>query len=448
MTATVTSPTVNTATRDRRLIAGALALALVLRVVLVAATRSRYAPVLDAFNFNIIATSISRGHGFGPTLVPGLHGPSAFRTPLWPGVLGGLYYVTGVSWTAGRLVMAVIGTGLVGAIGAVAWKVAGRKVGLVCLFLAAVYPPLLMAGYGLNYEALMALLVFGALLCGLQWRDHPERWVWLALAGILTGAAILCRENTAFVLVPLWIFIWQSRIRGSRGQLFRRWLGVTLCAAAVVVPWTIRNAVELHAFVPVSDSPGYALAGAYNPVSLQHLWSPNMWIVPTEYPAGRALALKSLGLNEAHFTAKFQTQALDYVKAHPSSVPKVVVSNLYRLFSLGGYKSSNWIAPYIPWPLRLVELSVVSFWGATVLAAIGAFTKRARKIPWALWVFPVLWCASILLTVTTIQYRLIAEPFLLILAAAALVQYWERYRKRAVPNDRTPDEHAAAVPAG
>jgi len=35
----------------------------------------------------------------------------------------------------------------------------------------------------------------------------------------------------------------------------------------VVAPWTIRNAVVMHALIPVSDETGGTLAGTYNPVS-------------------------------------------------------------------------------------------------------------------------------------------------------------------------------------
>ena len=31
-----------------------------------------------------------------------------------------------------------------------------------------------------------------------------------------------------------------------------------------VAPWTIRNAYELHAFVPTTTQLGWALAGTYN----------------------------------------------------------------------------------------------------------------------------------------------------------------------------------------
>jgi 4-amino-4-deoxy-L-arabinose transferase-like glycosyltransferase len=429
---TVTSTEVPARHRDRQYIAGALGLAFVVRVILVVLTRHTYVPVSDAADFSRIATSIAHGHGFGSDTIA-THGPSAFRTPLWPALLGGVYAVTGTSWTAGRLVLAVISTGFVGMVGAFAWKVAGRKVGLVCLFAAAVYPPFLLASYGLNYEVLMGLLVFSALYFGLRWRDHRTSWSYLVLAGVCSGLAVLCRENAAFVLVPLWIFIYLGREKGKRGLLLRRLLTVTGCAVIVVVPWTIRNAVQLHAFVPVSDSPGYTLAGDYNSFSMQHLGTSQMWVPPQVDPTNRALMIKDIRDNEAQLSASLQSQAIHFIIHHPSAVPKVVGWNIIRLFSLQGVKSSNWTAPYIGWPIHFVELSVVSFWGIALLAIPGAFTRRARRIPWAIWLFPVLWCISLVLTSTILQYRLVVEPFVLLLAAIAVVRLYER--RRGVTDD-------------
>jgi hypothetical protein len=192
---------------DRVLILAIVAVAFVLRVALVVATIHRYAPAGDAADFSRIATSISQGHGFGKTVLPDISGPSAFRTPLWPSILAATYWVFGVSWTAGRLVLAIFSTVFVVLIGAFCWTLLGRKIGLLAMAIAAIYPPLLLAGYGLNYEVLMGTMVFGALLCTLLWRRQPDSWWLLILSGVLSGLAVLCRENAGLVLVPICLLV-------------------------------------------------------------------------------------------------------------------------------------------------------------------------------------------------------------------------------------------------
>jgi 4-amino-4-deoxy-L-arabinose transferase-like glycosyltransferase len=412
---------------DRRVITAILGLALILRVGIVVATHHRYVPVADAADFSRIATSISRGHGFGSTMIRGISGPSAFRTPAWPALLGAVYWVTGVSTLAGRLVLAVLSTVLVGIIGAVTCSVAGRRVALVAMVIAAIYPPLLLAGYGLNYEVLMGVMVFGAILCVLRWRETPHRWGLLIGSGVLSGAAILCRENAGLVLVPIVILIWQ-KVPSRRAAL--RYIGAAVISALVVVtPWTLRNSEQLHTFIPVSDSPGVALAGTYNPTSSRY---DALWIPPEFVPAFRhyltSLPKKS---NEATYAAVLQNAAESYALHHPAYVAQVVFWNTVRFFDLRGPRDANWLAPFIPWPIKLIELSILTFYALAIISIFGVVTGRIRGVPWAIWTLPALWFVSLVLTVTIIEYRFLVEPFLILLTSLTLVHLFDHSRFQA-----------------
>jgi 4-amino-4-deoxy-L-arabinose transferase-like glycosyltransferase len=427
-TEAVTATTVRDRQSDRWMIVGIVGGALVIRVVIVLATRHRYVPTLDAADFSRLAASISHGHGFGSTQIPGLSGATAFRTPAWPALLGAVYWVTGVSASGGRLVIAILSTGLTGLIGAVAWSLVGRRVALVAMAIAAVYPPLLLAGYGLNYEVLMGVAVFGALLCALRWRISPERWWLLAASGLLSGAAILCRENAGFVLVPIIILVWQQ-LRDKRAALAR--IGaVVACALIVVTPWTIRNAEQLHTFVPVSDSPGIALAGTYNPTSARY---DGEWIPGEVVPAYRHfLTSHPKGENEAQYSAHLQNAAESYAIHHPAYVAEVAFWNTVRFLDLRGPRDSNWLAPLIPWPVKFIELAVLSFYALAIVSIFGLATKRIRGVPWAIWTFPVLWFASIALSTSIMQYRFIVEPFFILLGSLTVVDLLDHSRFRAI----------------
>lgn len=410
---------------DRWAIVGGLSLAVVARVAIVAATHASYHPVSDAADFSRIAQSIVDGHGFGAPTIHGTTGPGAFRAPAWPALLAVAHLVAGSGFTAGRLLVAALGVALVGALALLAWQVAGRRVGLVTLYLAAVYPPLLLGGYGLNYEALMGLLVVLVLLCGLAWSRHPDRWRWLVAAGALSGAAILCRENAGVVLVPLWIMVLARRQTVRPRATVARLAAVVGCAAVVVAPWTIRNAVQLHAFVPVSDSAGLALASEYNAYSSAHLSQPdNFSFNFTHPPMGRSQS-------ELQFTTANQNTALRYIRAHPSILPRVELWNAVHLFDLQGPVSATWIAAQIPWPHPFIEVSVVSFYVLAAAGLLGVVTRRGRAVPKAVLAFPVAWALGVIFTVSIDQYRYEIEPFVVLMAAAALVGGFERWRHLA-----------------
>jgi 4-amino-4-deoxy-L-arabinose transferase-like glycosyltransferase len=317
--------------------------------------------------------------------------------------------------------LAALSTIFVALIGGVTWSLVGRRVALLSMAIGAVYPPLLLAGYGLNYEILLGVFVFGSLLCILEWRKNPARWSLLVGSGILSGAAILCRENAGLVMVPIAILIWQQ-ISSRRSALLR--IGViVICMLVVVMPWTIRNAEQLHAFIPVSDSPGLALAGTYNPSSPHY---DAEWIPAEVVPAYRHY-LTSLpkGSNEADYVARVQGAAESYAIHHPEYVGEVVFWNTVRFFDLRGPRDSNWLAPLIPWPVKLIELSVLSFYILGLVSIYGIITRRIRGVPWALWTFPVLWYASVALSSSIIQYRFIVEPFVILLASLTLVSAFD-----------------------
>lgn len=406
---------------DRRAVIGGLTLALVVRVAVVAVSHGSYHPVSDAADFFRIARSLASGHGFGGPTIHGTTGPGAFRAPAWPGLLATVFVVTGPSVTAGRLLVVALGVGLVGAIALLAWQVAGRRVGLVTLYLGAVYPPLLLGGYGLNYEPLMGLLMVVVLACGLAWRRHPERRRWLVAAGLFTGAGILCRENAAVVLIPLGMMILARGRQGSRLAVVGRLALVVGCAALVVAPWSIRNAIQLHAFVPVSDSAGLALASEYNSYSAAHVSQPDNF----SFDFGRGLTGSR---SELQFTTANGHRVEHYIERHPSILPRVELWNAVHLFDLQGPRSATWIAPEIPWPRHLIEVSVVSFYIFAVAGLVGLITRRGRAIPRSVLAFPVVWALSVIFTVSLNQYRYEIEPFVVLLVAVAVVSAFERWK--------------------
>ncbi|MEY2570979.1 MAG: hypothetical protein QOE63_1329, partial [Acidimicrobiaceae bacterium] len=234
--------------RGRWFVVAALALALVLRLGVIAADRS-YEPLNDSQHYDLIASSLAGGHGYGDAVLLGATGPSAYRAPMYPVVLAAVYAVFGEhSWTAGRVENALIGVALVALIGLVASQLWGRRVGAVALLLAAVHPTLMLFGSGLQLEPLLASLVLASIAAALQHR-RTRQLSWLIAAGVLIGLTTLTRE-TGFLLIPVVaLLVWDRSRRPSLATL-RAPLAVALIALLTIAPWTIRNATQLHSLVP------------------------------------------------------------------------------------------------------------------------------------------------------------------------------------------------------
>jgi hypothetical protein len=254
------------------------------------------APVYDAQAYASIAANLSDGDGF--TVGPGATQPSSNYSPGLPLFVAGLYETTGgVHERLARVVLAVTGALSVLFAYAIARRL-GRALqrpgasevagvpapdpplvsyssyrgvnspvvwpGLAGALAVAIYPALLEYQGMLMSEPLAATLLSGGVLAALwAWDGGWVRWV---LPGGLIGALAMVRPEYLGVAALVALAIAAREARSDwRRSLLRA--AVFLGAALVVIaPWTIRNAVALDRFVPISTGGGQVLfAGTYLP---------------------------------------------------------------------------------------------------------------------------------------------------------------------------------------
>ncbi len=253
------------------------------------------APVYDAKAYTAIAANLSEGEGF--TVGPEATQPSSNYSPGLPLFVAGLYEATGgVHERLARVALAVIG-----ALSVLFAYLVGRRLvrplhrpgssevdaaagsqrlvkkrpyggansprawpALLGALVVAVYPALLEYQGMLMSEPLAATLLSGGVLAALwAWDGGWVRWV---LPGVLFGALALTRPEYLGVAVLAALVI-------AVRELPRDWRTSLLPAAVfigaalvVIAPWTIRNAVALDRFVPISTGGGQVLfAGTYLP---------------------------------------------------------------------------------------------------------------------------------------------------------------------------------------
>jgi hypothetical protein len=241
------------------------------------------APVYDAAAYAAIAANLERGDGF--TVGTAATQSSSNYSPGLPLLVAGAYELTGgVHERMARVLLAFVGTLSV----LFAYLIAGRLrrsmhsppsgavnassgavAGLIAAAAVAIYPALVEYQGMLMSEPLAATLLSGSVLA-LLWADDtrqgpPARVRWL-LPGALLGALALVRPEYLGVALLLGMVVFAARFRHG----WRRSLGqaaILLAGVALVVaPWTIRNAVTLDRFVPVSTGGGQVLfAGTYLP---------------------------------------------------------------------------------------------------------------------------------------------------------------------------------------
>jgi hypothetical protein len=253
------------------------------------------APVYDAQAYAAIARNLDEGNGF--TVGARATQPSSNYSPGLPLFVAGVYEATGgAQERLARVVLAVVG-----ALSVLFAYAIGRRLGralqrpkasevagvpalppleshlsyrqanspivwpaLAGALVVAVYPALLEYQGMLMGEPLAATLLSGGVLAVLWAWDGG--WVrWLLPGGLFGGLALVRPEYLGVaVLVALVVYAREARDDWRRSLLHAAvFLGALLL---IIAPWTIRNAVALDRFVPISTGGGQVLfAGTYLP---------------------------------------------------------------------------------------------------------------------------------------------------------------------------------------
>lgn len=432
------------------LIAAILIVALALRVAEVQRTNSTYRPINDAKSYLTLASAVAQTGDYSLSRDPGrgaggTRGPSAYFAPGYPYFLALVDLIDGHETRRGgavhpaRIAQAALGTITVALIGLVALELFGPTAGLIALVLAALYPAGIELAGTLVAENLLTALVVAAVYAGLRvrrGRNLKTTYGWVAGAGVLTGLATLTHENAALIVLPLIAAVWTVKPRLQARSLAAPAL-LLAAAALTILPWTIRNAVVMHRFIPVSDETGITLVGTYNPASAGNPGVPYKWRIFYGIPGERPLIREAHRLTEPEIGDKLQHQALDYISKHPTAPIQVAFHNTLRLFELEGTFAWEASASAISLPTSTARIGVFGFWVVCLLALAGLFSKPVRGAPKWVWAVPLLLALSVVLVnVETPRFRAPIDPFLILLAAAALAA--AAARARAALGNRAP----------
>ncbi len=394
-----------------------VALALVLRLAMMAATPD-FQPRLDAAHYDGLACGMVLDGAYelrvpsgrdasscGTSFRGGENPPTAFRPPGWPAVLAAVYAVDADGrWTNARVVQALIGTAAVALIGLLAALLLGPTAGLIATALAAVDTTLLAVTGSLLSEPLFVLLITLAAILAL--RRH------LLVAGLLLGAATLVRSN-GFVLIPVLALLARGGWRGAAV--------LTLGTALAIAPWTIRNAVQMDALVPVASYVGTGVSGTFNDVARNREDFPGAWVSPRHVHVD----VHNSDMSELEKQRELRRRAMEYAEDAPLYAVEAGARNALRILSLADLSWHRGNAEALSLPRWVGPFAAAGFWVLLLLAAIGAVTRRAALL---LLLGPALFLATAVLLGGEMRYRAPLIPFLIPFAAAALAGIAARRR--------------------
>jgi 4-amino-4-deoxy-L-arabinose transferase-like glycosyltransferase len=208
----------------------------------------------DALFYELTAENLASDRGFAyPYDQPSAHAPPGF-----PFVVSLLYRLFGTHVELGLALNVVLGAATAVLLYAIGCKAFGRAGGLVAGVAFAALPlPILFAGVFMAETMFVFMSVaFLALAAFLPQR----RWAPLVLGAAAGLAALTKGEGALLLAVPpaMW---WGAM---DRREWLRRTALLAVAMVLTVLPWTVRNAVEMDSFVPVATNASTTLWAGHN----------------------------------------------------------------------------------------------------------------------------------------------------------------------------------------
>lgn len=290
-----------------------------------------------------VATNIAHGHGFVAdhrTLFEGdpiIGQPTAAWPPAYSYVLAGLWTVFGISVTSAKVLNAALAALTIPFVYLLARAIFNKQAGWLAAAVFAFFPnaiawtPVLFPEqlFTLVFVAALWILVEPAALRGARWRAP------LAF-GLLTGVATLTRGE-GVVLLPIGVLFWLTR-DGWRGSI-RQTAFAAIGIGMLVLPWTARNVVVMHALVPVATNSGIALRIGHSPQSTGTTEVTN----PPEPVDGVPVWEQAYyPETEVRSYRAYTRRSISYALSHPR---RELDLSQYKIYHL--YRSDAWVVEWV-----------------------------------------------------------------------------------------------------
>jgi len=187
--------------------------------------------------------------------------PTAYYPIGYPLILGTWFKLMQLTpmrghWIGNAMVLNLIfSTATVAMVGMLGRRLAGAWVGAISAVIVALFPSLIyhsatiLTETTFNFVFVLALLV----LCWKPWSNAAPSWGRLVAFGLLFGVSIEVRPIALLVVPMLLIAFW--RVAGRRRALVR-FATVMATVIVVMIPWTVRNQVVMHSFLPIGTTTG------------------------------------------------------------------------------------------------------------------------------------------------------------------------------------------------
>ncbi len=383
-------------------------------------------PILDALSYDNWAQAIADGHW--------QRGRAFYQSPLFPYLLGGLYWLMGHDLLIGGLFNALLGSVAAALIALCAFKLFGRAEALLAGLLAAFYQPMIFYTAPVMKESLGLFLLAAFLVFALRALDknHLRDFGW---CGFFLGLSVLVRGNVLFLLPALWSLAWMRR---SKEAIKGCVLSLAICIVCIA-PATLHNFIASNDFVPVNYADGFNLYVGNSPIAngtdaypADISTNPIQEEVETTYIARQKTGAD---LKPSGVSLFWRDKALDFVTTHPLAELGVIKKKIIAFWS-NDEVFDDYNVDFIRDHFSTALSYSMRWFG--LISCLAAFTvvagwREKKQSILVLSVFALVYMVSLLPFYVTDRYRLSAVVFLLPLAGAAIPCAIRLLKSRAWP---------------
>jgi 4-amino-4-deoxy-L-arabinose transferase-like glycosyltransferase len=361
-----------------------------------------------------IAFSLAQGHGFSSPWWQET-GPTAWLTPVYPWIVSVVYRIFGIhtphAFYAVVLMNIIFSAATCVPIYFIGKRVVGLGVASGAAWLWAIFPNAILIPYEWVWDTSLSALVMTTILWAtLELAESVRLRDWI-LYGALWGLALMINPSLGSMLPVLLGWAAYRGLRRGDLRLTRPLfaLGIAfLCCA----PWTIRNYVAFHKFVPLRSNFPLELWAGNN-----DSFDPNSQVVPPADPAREELR-KYVRLGETAYMAEKWRIATIFIRTHP----RLEVVLCGRRFVAMWTGLENPVEGFQDAQTNLVRVVLVSnlLVGIGTILGIALLIWRRSIYVFPLAAFPVVYPLLYYATHPSLRYRHPIDPVLLILVATAL----------------------------
>ncbi|MDD5449073.1 MAG: glycosyltransferase family 39 protein [Candidatus Omnitrophica bacterium] len=217
-------------------------------------------PVADAMHYDALGLSLSQGKGY----VESNGIPHSFYPPLYPFFLSLIYRLFGHNYLAVGVTQAIIGSFSCVLIYLIGKSLINNLGGIIAGIITIIYFPFIKSAGLLLTELFFTFLL---LLITLLLLKAPRAFESKAMAvlGILLGAAALTKVMMLLYIlfiIPVFFFSLGGK---PLSDIMKKYSVALVFFIMSLLPWTIRNFVIYHKFIPVATQGGITLYSGYCP---------------------------------------------------------------------------------------------------------------------------------------------------------------------------------------